>query len=209
MSKNFVIRQAKINESKHIVPLIFAAGEEALTWVYGGSEERALDFLKHCFVQNNTPFSYNFIQVVEVDGELAGVFSVGTIEHAKSMGGPLVAEMFRYFGFSFGAWTYFKAAKLERSLPVPKDGCLYLSNVSIKDDYKRQGILRFIVDTIDRHAYERELDYIAIDVSKENRIAIAAYNALGFNFQYSRPAPKKNVPGYEYYTKRVAEYDLD
>jgi ribosomal protein S18 acetylase RimI-like enzyme len=204
---NFTVRPASANDVNDVVPLLLASGREALVWTYGlGNEQRCTNFLKSAYVREDTIFSWPFATVaVNEENVVVGLLYLLDRDTVEACAGTSIAHLFRYFGFSMGAWTYWRTIRLGRSLPEPKPNCLHLSGFSIREDCRGEGLFRQFVDFAAEQARSEDLDALSLDVGKLNKHAITCYQALGFKLQYTRPAPAKGLHGYAYYTKALEE----
>jgi len=205
---DYTIRRAAATDSESVVPLLLSSGPASLVWTYGlGKQQRCTDFLNSAFKRDDTVFSWPHAYVVEDSrNQIVGLMYLHNRQTVEDLSGSSIAHLFRYFGFSIGAWTYWRTIRLGRSIPEPKPGCLHVSGLAIDERARGQGILAQMIELAYAEAVRTGAEHLSLDVEKTNDHAQRCYESKGFILRYTRPSPAKGLQGYRYYTRPVSEF---
>ena len=63
----------------------------------------------------------------------------------------------------------------------------YIGNVAVHPDYRRQGIADALLDEVDRHAIQKQLAFVTLEVRAGNVPAVALYKKHGYEKVGRRP----------------------
>ncbi len=202
---NFTIRPATADDATAAIPLLLDSGRDALVWAYGlGDEERSVRFLLSAFARDDTVFSWpHAVVATDHDDNVVGLMYLHDHDSIEACSGSTIAHLFRYFGFSIGAWSYWRTIRLGRSLPEPKPGCLHISGLSVATQARGKGLFGELIELAVKGGKVKELDYLSLDVEKLNHHAHSCYESKGFVLRYTRPEPAKGLDGYRYYTRPI------
>ena len=195
---NLTIRQAKADDAAAAVPLIYSSGPAAFDWLLQRKRSTAPDFLSYAFKHPRGLFSYTCHLVACIDGKVVGTSTACTLKECKPMMRWTGIDFVRYFGPFAGASVLIRGLRLDRALPPPLPGRLYIGHLGVAPECRSQGIgAALIQSSIERHPEGSTL-IPALDVAVTNPRAQALYERLGFRVIVERPSPDPAVPAHRY-----------
>ncbi|MGC8711449.1 MAG: hypothetical protein ACP5RH_03570, partial [Leptodesmis sp.] len=73
LPQQFTLRQAIANDVTWAAPLLFSSGPALFSYIFASPPDQAQEILSQAFRQPDHAFSYEYTQVVEVEGQPAGL----------------------------------------------------------------------------------------------------------------------------------------
>lgn len=192
-------RRAQPDDVAAAVPLIYSSGPRAFDWVFGYEGFcSAQDFLNSAFRQGRSLFGHQNHTVAVRAGQVIGSIAFFTRKDAKAFTRGTVFDIFGHYGFWRGLRISRRGLRIERSLPPPLEGRLYIAHVGVREDLRSHGIGGAML----LHAIESRgnTDHLipALDVAVTNPRAQALYERLGFVVVREMPPPDDTVPAHRY-----------
>jgi ribosomal protein S18 acetylase RimI-like enzyme len=135
---------------------------------------------------SDTEYSYNFYEVAEVDGKIAGGINYISVEDRYKLApniNPLLQKEFK-----FGWWQLVKFLRRARHLrgmneiKAPKNS-LHINDIAVFPKYQGLGIGQQLVNFVIEEARKRHFSYVSLYVWADNISAIRFYEKLGFKIE--------------------------
>ncbi|MBS7360683.1 MAG: ribosomal protein S18-alanine N-acetyltransferase, partial [Oscillospiraceae bacterium] len=91
-------------------------------------------------------------------------------------------------------------------------GEVYITNIAIFPEFKRQGIGKKLIETLLNSVKEENAEFVTLEVRKSNESAIGLYKKMGFKVVGERKdfykKPKENALLMTYYLNEVSNEDI-
>lgn len=178
---NFIIRQAKANESRELAELINHAGKsdkcrglDLYAWSMSAKAgEDPYDIGAREILSVESYYSYKNMRVVEADGKIAALSMSFTVKAKTAEEMEEVPELFKVF----------------KELTNTIDGCYYLDSLAAHPDFRGMGFGRVILEDTINLARQGGFDAVYLLAFEKNIPAISLYAKNDFYPIRDLPAP--------------------
>lgn len=177
------------------VPLIYASGPAAFSYVFKNKEVDALDFLTYAFQRRGGEFSFDNHLALIVGEELVGV---GAVFNQKQASKFTFADFLNIVGFY--KWksipVLVRGLRIERVIRLPMKQEICLAHLGINPHKRGLGLGRKLISQLQKISKPGAGDVFVLDVSAENPRAQALYERLGFELVKCAYSSLKNKHGH-------------
>lgn len=199
---NLTIRKAIPNDVETIVPLIYASGPKAWTYVFREGNKTPFDFLNSSFIKRGNTVSYTNHYVAELSGKVVGSILSYTQPSFLVLTAGTALRILSVYKWN-APKVMARGLKTETIIQPPKSGCLYLGHIAVLETERNKGIAKQMIEfMITNH---QKYNTISLDVSAENKPAISLYQKLGFEIKDTRhPLGWEGIiPSHHYMEKQI------
>ncbi|MCG6151352.1 GNAT family N-acetyltransferase [Leptospira bandrabouensis] len=199
---NLTIRKAIPNDVETIVPLIYASGPKAWTYVFREGNKTPFDFLNSSFIKRGNTVSYTNHYVAELNGKVVGSILSYTQPSFLVLTAGTALRILSVYKWN-APKVMARGLKTETIIQPPKSGCLYLGHIAVLETERNKGIAKQMIEfMITNH---QKYNTISLDVSAENKPAISLYQKLGFEIKDTRhPLGWEGIiPSHHYMEKQI------
>ena len=164
-----MIRKAKKEDIKGVIPLLVTAMDEMSTVFTGHTdEEKILDKLGEYYLLDEGRYTYKNFSVCEIDGNIAGIIVAYHSDEGEELDEVMLAELQKN-GIKR---NYFEKEFYENEY--------YIDSVAVGTDYQGRGIakqlIKFAEDVGREQGYEKTSLIVHIDKEK----AYSIYKKIGY-----------------------------
>jgi ribosomal protein S18 acetylase RimI-like enzyme len=202
-------RAARPDDAIPAVDLIYLPMGRLADYLFGNDNaEQARDALRRLFVREENRFSYRYADVLEKDGEIAGLLLSYPANELSKLAIPTGKEMHEVLGVEG------MARMVRRSVPFMRHKeCLpeeyYVFTVAVRPDLQSHGLGKHLLAMAQRKAIEAQLPKIALGVTLDNHRAVRFYSRIGFQIVQTVRTPRlRKTIGHPGYYKMVAKLPL-
>src|SRR5687768_606652 len=202
-------RAARPDDAMAAVDLIYLPMGRLANYLFGDDNaDQARDALRRLFVREENRFSYRHADVLEKDGEVAGLLLSYPASALSDLAIPTGKEMREVLGAAG------MARMIRRSLPfMTHKECLadeyYVFTVSVRPEIQSHGFGKQLLAMAQRKAIEARLAKCSLGVTLNNHRAVKFYSQIGFQIVQTvrMPGLRKTI-GYPGFYKMVAKFPL-
>lgn len=165
-----IIRQAKLEDAKLVVPLIIQAMDDlANEFTNGGKDAEVYLFFESLFLQESNQYSYAHTMVYELDGEILGSITSYDGKHSKTYTQNLANYIQKEFNLE----------ELELA-DESKAGELYIDTLSVSPNAQGKGVGTALIKALLTKAKKDGHKRVGLLVDKDNPNAKRLYQRLNF-----------------------------
>lgn len=199
---NLTIRKAIPNDVETIVPLIYASGPKAWTYVFREGNKTPFDFLNSSFIKRGNTVSYTNHYVAELSGKVVGSILSYTQPSFLVLTAATALRILSVYKWN-APKVMARGLKTETIIQPPKSGCLYLGHIAVLETERNKGIAKQMIEFMITN--NQKYKTISLDVSAENKPAISLYQKLGFEIKDTRhPLGWEGIiPSHHYMEKQI------
>ncbi|MCG6143608.1 GNAT family N-acetyltransferase [Leptospira bandrabouensis] len=199
---NLTIRKAIPNDVETIVPLIYASGPKAWTYVFREGNKTPFDFLNSSFIKRGNTVSYTNHYVAELSGKVVGSILSYTQPSFLVLTAGTALRILSVYKWN-APKVMARGLKTETIIQPPKSGCLYLGHIAVLETERNKGIAKQMIEFMITN--NQKYKTISLDVSAENKPAISLYQKLGFEIKDTRhPLGWEGIiPSHHYMEKQI------
>jgi ribosomal protein S18 acetylase RimI-like enzyme len=181
MSHKIIIRPATAADAQVGTDLIYLTMSRMADFLMGsGDPQKAKTTLARLFSQRQNRFSYQFADIAEVDGQVAGLVLSYPSEIMKGLEIPMALQLLRIFGLL--EFIHFVRNALPLSnIKEAGAGEHFINNVAVLPDFQGQGIGSQLLTFVERKAKTAGLGQSSLCVEIENVKARSLYERLGYS----------------------------
>jgi ribosomal protein S18 acetylase RimI-like enzyme len=193
-----LFRPARASDADAAVPLIHSAGPAEFDLVFARPRgPTAQDFLRYAFARGSGQFGWQAHTVGELDGAVvaAGTHytSAETVPYLLSGAQRIVA----FYGLA-APDVMQRGIRLERLIPPPPKGVLYLAHLGVAPSQRSTGVGTKLVEVLLQKGRDAGLPLAGLDVAASNPRAQALYERLGFTVQAERTSTLPGMVAHRY-----------
>ena len=174
------IRAALPEDVPDAAELIFMTGEEIFKHLFYADKARSIDALSRLYQMEANEFTYQTAYIAEINGEIAGLIHfIDQAEkaiHDRTMGKQLV----RVIGLWAAIIRLRRFIQFGNMIPKIDETMLYIQHLAVSKAFRRQGLATELLAFSERHAKQKKLSQLALDVVMDNTRAYQVYEHLGF-----------------------------
>lgn len=204
-TNNVQFRPAEPHDAEKAAPLILSSGPAAFHWLFTrGERKTAVEFLRTAFSRGGSLFGFQNHTLGTIDGEVVATGAFYTHRDAPALNRGVALEVLRYYGPLVTPVVLMRGLRIERSLPPPTKGRLYIAHLGVNEEWRGHGIGEKLV----RFAFERaQREHLipSLDVALTNPRAQSLYERLGFRVITERKGPCAEVPAHRYMEADIAD----
>lgn len=197
-----VIRGAKPEDAEKAAELISMAWDE-LACIFAGSKDKK-DVTKvistFCREKNNR-FSYEYIDVAEKDGKIAGLVLAFPAEKEMKLNKPIMKKL---------PYMYKRKISNYKEEVVPmlnseeaKPGEYYIDSIAVHPNYRKNGLGKKLLMVARKRALKKGFKKVSLIVKPKNKGAIKLYKSSGYNMDGI-----VDMPSTDYY-RMVKKYTVE
>ncbi|TGK80211.1 GNAT family N-acetyltransferase [Leptospira montravelensis] len=199
---NLIIRKANPDDVETIVPLIYSSGPKAWNFVFGEGKNTPYDFLNSSYRIRGNTVSYTNHYVAETNGKVVGSILSYTQPSFLVLTAGTALRILSVYKWN-APKVMARGLKTESIIQPPKSGCLYLGHIAVLETERNKGIAKQMIEFMISN--NQKYKTISLDVSAENKPAIALYQKLGFVIKDTRhPLGWEGIiPSHHYMEKQI------
>ena len=175
------IRAAIAADADDAVPLIYSSGPAAFDYVFSHDRPgRALEFLRHAFVDGAGEFGYRNHVVAVRDGAVVAAGAAWDGRVALGFTIAAAVQILRFYG-PLGAWgVIVRGLRVEHVIRPPTADEYYVAHLGVRAEFRGGGIGACLTRHLLAAADPGRHRVAALDVAVTNPRAEALYARLGF-----------------------------
>jgi ribosomal protein S18 acetylase RimI-like enzyme len=180
-AQSFVtIRAALPEDAPAAAELIFMMGERIFKHLFYADKDKSIDAVSRLFQLEANEFTYQTAYIAEIKGEIGGLIHfVDQAEkaiHDRTMGKQVVGVI--------GLWSTIirlpRFIQFGNMIPKIEEGMLYIQHLAAFKAFRQKGVATELLAFSERHAKQKKLSQLALDVVIDNISAIRLYEHFGF-----------------------------
>lgn len=166
--QQLTLRQAIAADAPWVVPLLFAAGPALFSYVFAATPPQAQAVLAKAFIAPQNAFSYEHTQVIEVEGQPAGMF-LGYPSHIKQQADEKVhLVMARILSLRHLPKILINVADLSRIKQGVASEEYYILGFGMRSEFQDLGLESYLLEQAEAEAHAWECSAICTDVAFVN-----------------------------------------
>jgi ribosomal protein S18 acetylase RimI-like enzyme len=186
LPQQFTLRQAIANDVTWAAPLLFSSGPALFSYIFASPSDQAQEILSQAFRQPNHAFSYEYTQVVEVEGRPAGLMVgySGALKHQVEEKVHFV--MARILPLMKLPKILVNVADLSRIKQDVRMQDYYVLSLGILPEFRNQGLGKQLLKQTELQAERAACRSICLDVTFNNHAAQALLKGRGYKVVCSK-----------------------
>jgi ribosomal protein S18 acetylase RimI-like enzyme len=200
------LRPASPNDARAAANLIYAPMGRMADYLFGGDDAaRALNVLTELFVRRENRFTHEFSDVVELDGQVAGLLLAYPARLLEGFSIPMAKQLREIIGVG-GMWRL-----IRRSLPLMRlKECepdeFYIFTISVLPGLQSHGLGTRLLRRAEERCQAAALRKCSWGVTTDNERAIKFYKRFGYGMVETVRVPHlERAIGYPGYHRMVKE----
>jgi ribosomal protein S18 acetylase RimI-like enzyme len=202
-------RPARPDDAIAAVDLIYLPMGRLADYLFGDDNaDQARDVFRRLFVREQNRFSYRYADILEQNGEVAGLLLSYPAPALSDLAIPTGKEMREVLGAAG------MARMIGRSVPFMRHKeCFpdeyYVFTISVRPDLQSYGLGKHLLAMAQRKAIEARLGKCSLGVTLDNHRAVKFYSRIGFQIvQTVRTPGLRKTIGHPGYYKMLAKFPL-
>jgi len=161
--------------------LIYITMGKMADYLFGSDNaQNAQRLLKRLFREKSNRFSYQFTEVANLSGEVAGLVIAYSGRLMKSLELPMALHLFQASG-ALGFIRFVKRAYPLFGVKEVENDEYFISNIAVLSVHQGKGLGKYLLSQAEKTARERGFNKISLTVDVENERALSLYIQAGFN----------------------------
>jgi ribosomal protein S18 acetylase RimI-like enzyme len=184
--QSFTLRQAIADDVTWAGPLLFSCGPALFSYIFASPSDQAQEILCQAFIQPNHAFSYDCTQVIEMDGQPAGLMVAYSGKIKRQVDERVHFVMARIMPLTKLPRILINVADLSR---IKQDVSLqdyYLLSLGILPEFRNQGLGSYLLEQAEIQAKRASCRAICLDVTFNNRTAQSLFKGKGYQIVLSK-----------------------
>jgi ribosomal protein S18 acetylase RimI-like enzyme len=173
-------RPATIEDAPGCVSLIYQTMGDFADFLFGlGSYARAIQVIDQLYKAENNRFSYQFTDLVEIDGKVAGLLLSYPGRYLELSKITLARQLLSIYGVV----DLMRFVRNELLMSPAKEAAAdeyFINNVAVVEKLRGQGIGRYLLELAERKALAAGLTKCSLTVDLGNEEAISLYERIGY-----------------------------
>lgn len=187
------LRLAKPSDAKVVAPIFYQSSDQILEYLYRTKKHAPTEFIEYAFARKDNFLSYDLnLLCLNSSQEIVGIGASFTRQRfiIRTLNTALLT--LKFFGILHGPWIIIKSLLIERIIPPPSSGELYLANLCVIPQYRSKGAMTKMFNWWIEQLPKLRLNKISLDVRADNLRAKALYERWGLTVQgqYNFIGPK-------------------
>jgi ribosomal protein S18 acetylase RimI-like enzyme len=191
-TQNVTLRPAIAADAPWASPLLFSAGPALFSYLFASPPEQAEEILQQAFVQPQHAFSYDHMQVAEVEGTAAGIF-IGYPGRLKKQADEKVHfVMARLMPLRKLPKILVNVADFSRIKQEIGPDDYYVLGLSVVPELRGQGVGTYLLAQAEQQARASHCQTICGDVTYTNDRARRLLESRGYEITCSKTSDRFN-----------------
>ena len=197
-----VIRGAKPEDAEKAAELISMAWDE-LACIFAGSKdkEEVNKVISTFCKEKNNRFSYEYIDVAEKDGKIAGLVLAFPAEKEMKLNIPIIKKL--PYMYKRKISNYKEEVVPMLSSEEAKPGEYYIDSIAVHPNYRKNGLGKKLLMVARKRAFKKGFKKVSLIVKPKNKGAIKLYKSSGYNMDGT-----VDMPSTDYY-RMVKKYTVE
>lgn len=197
-----VIRGAKPEDAEKAAELISMAWDE-LACIFAGSKdkEEVNKVISTFCKEKNNRFSYEYIDVAEKDGKIAGLVLAFPAEKEMKLNIPIIKKL--PYMYKRKISNYKEEVVPMLSSEEAKPGEYYIDSIAVHPNYRKKGLGKKLLMIARKRALKKGFKKVSLIVKPKNKGAIKLYKSSGYNMDGT-----VDMPSTDYY-RMVKKYTVE
>ena len=176
-----VIRNAKKDDGRIAVPLLFNAGRQLLTEVFGaGDSDVALEYLFSAWNKGGGQYGFENHWVLEEDDDVTGLISCWHDRLPDNFDRDTLSSIVEHFGIDDALDIVLRSQLYLAVLEAPLFTELGIGHLAIAPSARRSGRGSLLIEFMEAKARNMKKNALVLNCEVTNDVAIAFYKHLGF-----------------------------
>lgn len=180
LSQQFTLRQAIATDVTWAAPLLFSSGPALFSYIFASPADQAQKILSQAFSQPSHAFSYEHTQVVEIEGQPAGLMVGYPGALKRQVDEKVHFVMARILPLKKLPKILVNVADLSRIKQDVELQDYYLLSLGILPEFRNQGLGKQLLKQAESQAAESACPSICLDVTFNNHAAQGLFNSRGY-----------------------------
>ncbi|NOH16141.1 GNAT family N-acetyltransferase [Clostridium cochlearium] len=197
-----VIRGAKPEDAEKAAELISMAWDE-LACIFAGSKdkEEVNKVISTFCKEKNNRFSYEYIDIAEKDGKIAGLVLAFPAEKEMKLNIPIIKKL--PYMYKRKISNYKEEVVPMLSSEEAKPGEYYIDSIAVHPNYRKNGLGKKLLMVARKRALKKGFKKVSLIVKPKNKGAIKLYKSSGYNMDGT-----VDMPSTDYY-RMVKKYTVE
>ena len=140
---------------------------------------KAQNVLAELFVREANRFSYQFVDVAEMSGQVVGLLLAYSSEEMESLKFPMARQLLSIYGL-LGIFRFLRRSFPLMGVPEAETGEYFINSLAVLPDFQGKGTGTYLLDWGESQARALGLDKCSLTVEVGNRRASGLYEYLGY-----------------------------
>jgi len=184
--QNLTLRPAIAEDVGWAAPLLFAAGPAIFSYLFASPSEESRQILQQAFTYPQHAFSYEYTQVVEVQGQPAGLMIGYPGDRKRQAEEKVHFVMARIMSLRKLPRILVNVADFNRIKQAVDPNDYYILSMSVLPEFRSQGIGSYLLQQADLVASSEGCASLCLDVTYKNHRARALFERQGFQVTCSK-----------------------
>lgn len=181
-----VIRNARKDDGRIAVPLLFNAGKQLLTDVFGdGDPDVAYEYLLSAWSKGSGQYGFENHWVADVDGEVTGLISCWHDRLPANFDRDTLSSIVEHFGIDNALECVLRSQHYLAVLEAPLFTELGIGHLAVAPATRRNGYGSLLIEFMEVKAREMKKNALVLNCEVGNEVALAFYKRLGFGVHRS------------------------
>lgn len=186
LPQQFTLRQAIANDVTWAAPLLFSSGPALFSYIFASPPDQAQEILSQAFSQPDHAFSYEYTQVVEVEGQPAGLMVGYSGALKRQVDEKVHFVMARILPLMKLPKILVNVADLSRIKQDVRMQDYYVLSLGILPEFRNQGLGKQLLKQAELQASETSCRSICLDVTFNNHAAQVLLKGRGYTVVCSK-----------------------
>lgn len=178
--QNLTLRRALVEESEWAAGLLFEAGPALFSYILASPSDQAQEILEQAFEFPHHAFSYEHTQIVDVDGQAAGLMISYPGDLKRQVDEKVHLVMARLMPLRKLPKILVNVADLSRIKQDVSPDDYYILGISVLPEWRRRGIATYLLAKAEAEAITLDCEAICADVSYTNTPALHLLEKHGY-----------------------------
>lgn len=176
-----VIRNAVLDDGNVTVPLLFNAGKQLLTEVFGmGDSDKALAYLYSAWNKGGGQYGYENHWVAESDGKVTGLISCWHDNLPEDFDRTTLSSIVDFYGIDDALEIVLRSQRYLAILETPMFTELGIGHLAVTAEARRKGVGTALIEFMELRARTLKKNAIVLNCESANSVAVNFYKSQGF-----------------------------
>lgn len=184
-TEDLELRLAQPSDAKAAAPIFYQSADQILDYLYRTKKHAPTEFIEYAFARKDNFLSYDLnVLCLNDSQEIVGIGASFTRQRfiIRTLNTGLLT--LKFFGIFSGTWIIIKSLLIEKIIPPPASGELYLANLCVIPQYRSKGVMSKMFTWWIEQLPKLGVNKISLDVRVDNLRAKALYERWGLTVQY-------------------------
>ena len=204
-SDEISINPARPDDSDIAVELIYQTFENTADYVFGlGERENALSVISQLFQEKNNNFSYEYTNLLILNGEVIGLLISYPGSKLKELSWPTFIQTVKIYSPIELLHFLYRAVQFIKFKEENKDEYV-INNIIVESKYRGNGYGRMLLDHAEVKARENGIKKLSLTVEMNNLQAIQIYNWVGYSAEDEKKSKVDQQAGFQLAAQRMVK----